>query len=357
MSEIMQSKHNRSIVSTSLHQINVGDKEYKKIPIKDHSDLEDYLTKLLDEITKKEQKREYEFARKKTDFKTTLDSYYIEQILQKNDDADHFAEKLLEIEIKTDESYGHLGKDDDGVVKKGSFLQFMYIEDKELFYLGVKIEHQEFLDENDFKKKVGLSVANKVYKACHVSYDKNLPKKINIYDTNTKPARYWWDSFFELKVIRDDALNTKEASQKVVNSLGKYKKDFPKDYTHLRNAVITAFKQKGEMNYDDFIENIFVNYVSDDETFNKKLEDLIKKLKELPEKEGFDTKFTLDPSEVSFKRQKVQLSGEIDINYDEDMKQIDDKIWSEIASDGRKLVVINSEKDSYKNFKIKVREK
>ncbi len=347
----------RSIISTSLHQIDVVKKTSRPILISKHNDLEDYLTTLLDEITKKEQKREYAFSREKTEFKTTLLSYYKNQILQKNTDSSHFANRLLDIEINTDEEYGHLGADNKGIVKKGSFLQFIYRENSEIFYLGVKIEHQEFLDENDFKKKVGLSVANKVYKACHVSYVKSVPNKINIYDTNSKPAKYWWYSFFELKVVRDNALNTKEASQKVVSSLAKYKKEFPKDYTYLRNAVITAFKQNSEMNYDDFIKNTFENYKSDNDAFNEKIKELIKKLKELPKKEGFDTKFTLVPSEVNFKKQKVRLTGQIDISYDEDMKHLDDKIWSEITSDGRKLVVIKTEGDSYKNFKVKTREK
>lgn len=346
----MAEQVNRKIISTSLHQIDVEDKKFYNIKIKDHTDLEDYLSTLLNEITKKEQKREYEFARSKTDFKLTLESYYKNKILQENEDSNHFAEKLLGVEIDTDEAYGHLGRDEYGVVKKGSFLQFMYEEEDNIFYLGVKIEHQEFLDETDFKKKVGLSVANKVYKACHVSYISNIPKQINIYDTNSKPAKYWWNGFFELKVVRDDELNTKEASQEVVKVLLKYKKDFPRDYTYLRNAVITSFKQEGEMNYDEFIKSTFENYVPDDVKFKEKIAELIKKLKELPETKGFDTKFTLKPNEVTFKRQKINLTDEIDISYEENIPNINDKIWYEENSDKEKLIVIKSKGEVYKNF-------
>ncbi len=356
MAAEIQKQQSREIISTVLHQINIGNKECKNIPILDHSDLEGYLSDVLNEVKNKEQKRLYEFARDITDFKTILTSYGTQQILKDNPSSLVLAKKLLDVEIDTDKKYGHLGTSGNGHVKKGSFLQFLYKENGNIFYLGVKIEHQEFLDEADFKLKVGLSIANKIYKACSISFISCLPSEINIYDTNAKASKYWWHDFLALKVVRDDELNTKESSDEVIKVLKRYKKDFPLDYTILRNSTIGAFKQAGEMKYDEFITNIFENYIPENKMFLDKKDKLLKSLKELPAKKKFDTHFTLVPSAVSFKKSKVPLSSEINIEYDEDMLNIKDKIWAEETIDGRKLVVINSP-DGYKNFILKERKK
>lgn len=347
----------RSIISTALHQINVEDEECRKISIGEHADLEEYLSNLLDEIRKKEQKRSYEFARNITDLKTILESYYKNNQLQENENSNTLSKKLLDVEVETDRKYGHLGNSDNGHIKKGSFLQFIYKENEKIFYLGVKIEHQEFLDESDFKKKIGLSIANKVYKATQVIFDdKGKPASINIFDTNSTPAKYWWKDFLVLKVVRDDALNTSEASRHVINTIEKYKKNFPVDYTILRGSAIAAFKQEGVMNYDEFISNIFEKYTPDNPDFELALKELTKKLKDLPEKKKFDTQFNLVPSEVKFKKIKIKLTSQIDISYDEEMKNIENKIWSQKDNDEYKVVVkVDEEAYNRFNFKRKLR--
>ncbi|AZG34605.1 hypothetical protein [Shewanella psychromarinicola] len=160
------------IVSTVLHQIDVESKNCHLIPISGvDSDLEGYLSELLEEINEKEQKRAYGFVRETTEFYRALESYNQDQDLSINLFASNIANRLLDKEVETDKNYGHLGKSGKGHVKKGSFLQFLYREGSLISYLGVKLEHQVFLDEVDFKKKIGLSVANKIYKACKVDYD------------------------------------------------------------------------------------------------------------------------------------------------------------------------------------------
>jgi len=74
MSENTQNVVNRKIISTVLHQINVEDNDCKNIPIKDHSDLEDYLTDVLHEIKGKEQKRIFDFGFKVKNFR--LNNYF-----------------------------------------------------------------------------------------------------------------------------------------------------------------------------------------------------------------------------------------------------------------------------------------
>lgn len=347
---------NQRIVSTVLHHINVVDKEYNLISISnDDSDLENYLTDLLKEVNNKTQKRAYDFHRETTEFFTTLKSFFIQQNLSENPLSSNLASRLLDKEVETDDRYGHLGSSGNGHVKKGSFLQFLYREGTDISYLGVKIEHQIFLDEIDFKKKIGLSVANKIYKACKVSFDsEGMPFSVFVFDTNSKPSTYWWKDFLELKEVRDNALNTRVASQEVIKVINRIKNDHPIDYTILRNSVIAAFKQQSEMKYDVFLNNTFENYEPVDINLKDKIPKLLDTLNELPEKKKFDTHFNLVPSEVPFNHSKVTLSKEISLTIDDGINNLEEKIWSEQSACGKKLVVIESP-EGFKRFTLKER--
>ena len=75
----------------------------------------------------------------------------------------------------------------------------MYREGGVVHYLGVKVEHQLFLDEVDFKRKIGLGESQKIYKACKVSFDAaGTIGSALVFDTNSRPSTYWWREFWEL---------------------------------------------------------------------------------------------------------------------------------------------------------------
>lgn len=340
------------IISTALHQIDVDSKKANAIIINgDNADLEKYLDDLLKEIQAKEQKRDYSFLRETTEFYNSLKQFSLNNDLQKNQASENLAQRLLEKELVADKQYGHLAKSGTGHVKKGSFLQFLYREDGSTCYLGVKIEHQTFLDEKDFKMKIGISIANKVYKACKVPFDKsNKPSQVIVYDTNSTPSVYWWREFLELRELRDDSHNTREASKAVLRVVDKIKKDSPSDHTILRNAAISSFKQKGELKYDDFIENVFANYTPENADLKTKLPTLVAELKSLPEKKGFDTRFNLVPSEVPFKKSSYKISQEITLTIEDGIQNIADKVWSEKTASGKYLVVIESSQQECSRF-------
>ncbi|KER62662.1 hypothetical protein HR52_06510 [Aeromonas hydrophila] len=250
-----------------------------------------------------------------------------------------------------------MGKDGNGHVKKGSFLQFLYTEDDgSIAYLGVKIEHQSFLDEIDFKKKIGLSIANKIYKACRVNFDhKNIPDKVFVYDTNAKPSTYWWHDFLELKELRNDAHNTTVASTEVIRVINRIKKDYPTDYTILRNSIVSSFKQNKGFNYYDFLNDTIEDYEPEDSALKAKMPDIVKTLMDLPAKKQFDTQFSLVPSAVPFRRAKYNLSKEISLTIEDGIENLNEKIWSERTASGKELVIIDSP-DGFKKFTLKKRE-
>ncbi|MEI7014647.1 hypothetical protein [Leptospira licerasiae] len=343
------------IISSLLHQIDLDLKISLNIKITNQNeDLDSYLDDLLNEITAKTQHRAYEFHRETTESYNILLSYSKENDLSNNQSADAFASRLLDIELKTEQRYGHLNTLGKGHVKKGSFLQFLYKKGNNLEYLGVKIEHQTFLDETDLRKRIGLSTDRKVYKACRVTFSKGNPDEVYIYDTNTKPSVYWWQDFLELKESRTDKYNTKQSIDEVVRVVNQLKSDYPADHTILRNSCIASFKQEGEMRYVDFVENTFKNYSPITKDLKEKLPNIIEKLLELPEKKKFDTTFNLVPSEVQYKKTKFVLTQEISLVIAEGILNLNDKVWAEKTSSGKKLVVIESA-EGFERFKLKER--
>lgn len=344
------------ILKTALHQINVEGKECKKIEMTgDLSDLNEYLKNLLSEMHKKTERRSYKFERDTTEFHQAM-LFFAQHNDLEMDRCDALAKRLLAQEVKTEERYSQLASKKDGsLVHKGSFLQFLYKDENGLGYLGVKLEHQTFVDEQDFKKRSGLPDVSKVYKACQVFFDgEGKPLQVHAYDSNAKPANYWWKDFLELEVVRNDEHNTTAAVKAVVRVVGGLKKEFPHDYTTLRNAVVAAFKKTGRLNYDQFVNSVFSSYEPYDPGLKDKLPSFIDKLKLLPGKCGFDTQFELVPAAVDLRRTKIDLTSEISISYESDIKDFDDKIWAEQTKEGKKLVVINSD-DAFACFRLKER--
>lgn len=333
-----------SIISTSLYHIDIERNSKKRIPIDlNNAGLEAYLETLLREINEKEEKRLFKFPRHPTTFKhssTQFKSDDIERILEAKEGL---ASRLLEKEIITETKYGHLSKKDDTHIKVGSYIQFIYKEDGSTRYLGVKVDHQLFLDETDFKRKAGLGLSEKIYKAVKLEYLPSADEpKISVYDTKAKLTKYWWNDFLELVEQNTDTYNTNLAVTETIKRIGVLKDKFPQDHTLLRNTTIAAFKQNKPMDYMDFIKENIESYTSEEPGFEEAKKKLVAILKELPHKRGFDTKFNLVPSAVPFRKTSYQLTSEISLSIKDGIENIEEKIWSETTIDGRKLVVIES---------------
>jgi L-rhamnose mutarotase len=344
-----------SVTSTCLHHIDIGANSSAEFPADlNNRELEVYLETLLREIGEKEQKRSFLFPLQDTDFKKVALAIAKSSDLQKEAVGSFLAERLLAVEVKTSQKYSHLSKKDDTHVKIGSFLQFTYSEKGCLRYLGAKVEHQVILDQVDFKKKAGLGLTDKIYKAVSVEYSPDgTPVDVYIYDSKSKLTRYWWADFLEVQEKNTDTFNTQKASQEIISKLATLKKNFPQDHTVLRNATVAAFKQKGTMDYSVFLDKTIRNYESDNPEFKKAKEALIKKLEVLPAKKGFDTLFVLVPEAVPFRKTTYKLNNDMFLTIKDGTENLEQKVWAEITKDGRELLVI--ETSEARNFKRKER--
>lgn len=333
-----------SVISTCFFHVDIEKNTKEKLTGNlDNKDLEVYLETLLVEINNKEQKRIFDFNEPQTTFKATVKSVSEYENLNLNSSGEQLVERLLEKEIVTNDKYKHLGKKGEIHVKTGSFLQFIYTENGNLRFLGVKVDHLVILDDIDFKKRKGLSLTEKIYKAFKVDYDKNKkPTHVSIYDSKSALTKYWWFEFLELRERNTDTFNTTTACKETITKLAALKKEFPQEYTALRNATVVAFKQEGTMDFLKFVDNTIKNYSSESEGFQQAKEKIVSKLRELPEKKGFDSMFSLVPSAVPFRNITYKLTQEISLSVREGISKLSDKIWSEITADGKELVVIES---------------
>ncbi|MFU3529883.1 hypothetical protein ACM7KD_23140 [Pseudomonas aeruginosa] len=346
------------IISTVLHHVDLEQRTCSAatMPV-DASDLERYLAELLDEVHDKPQKREYRLADLTTQFGTSLAQFFSLQDFSKSIHAESLAQRLLRIELDTEAKYGHLNTTGTGHLKKGSFLQFMYRESGTFHYLGVKVEHQSFLDEADFKRKIGLGETQKIYKACKVSFDNaGAFGSAVVYDTNSRPSTYWWREFWELIEQRTDAHNTETAIKEVVRVLGPLKQISPIDYSLLRNAAIAAFKQAGQMDFGQFVDNTFANYQPTIPEVSDRLNNIVVKMRNLPAQKNFDSQFTLEPTAVPFRRQTVPLTTEISLSYNEGIQNLDEKIWASRTQDGQDVLVVKATATASNRFKFKAME-
>jgi len=342
------------IKDMSLYLIDISNKEYKETNIPEDSDFKAYVDELLSEIQNINEKRRFEFSSTTNEFHTVLINYFQEESLE-NKSAKNLAKRLLKKEIAADEKIAKLNKK----VNQGCFLQLLLKENDSFSYCGVKVDYDEYLDRINFKDRIGLKKKKKIYRAVKVSFNKDgIPEDVHVFDKNTTLASYWWKEFLELNEQQGDELNTKRASEAVVNKIKSFKKDYPIDYNILKNTVIARFKQKGTMKYDTFVTEVFENYTPDDKTLEPKLQKIIKSLKELPDHKTkpFDRLFNLVPSAVKYKKSNVKLTREIEVSYPYEIKNLENQIWHEKSSNGDNLVVIRSTTNGFKQFKLKKRE-
>ena len=259
-----------------LSQLDISSGEISEIPVStDESDLNKYLNELLTEVDKGDRKREFEFSSETTEFYVCLS-----KVLNSGDfeGGKGIVQRLLREEVKTEDRYGHLNKNNESShVKRGSYLQFVYDYGDGLKYLGVKVDHQEYLDEEDLKNHIGLALSNKIYKAVRVHVVDGKPSAIDVYDSQPTISVYWWSEFLELSELRSDTFNTKKACDETIKRLGPIKSASYHDYLNLRNATITAFKQNSSMDYFQFVEDTFENYSSENSVVKDKLTNIVKR--------------------------------------------------------------------------------
>ena len=326
-----------------LHHVDIKSNLITPIALDENSiNLKGYVDSLVKDISEQTNKRLYKFKDGNTEVKNSLkeiiqNSQNIETIILNN------AKRLLEKEISSQQKVSHL----DIEIQKGSLLHLSFISDNINKIIICKVEHDEILSEISFDIIRGLNTKKKVFKAILIFFDENLEVTSNyVYDKNS--SRYWWNDFLELNQLNTDDANTEKSLAEIDKILAKHKKKYYADYIIVRNSVIGYYRTNETLNFSD-VENIFSSYTPLDVDFPK--QEIITKIKELPDKKGFDTQFSISKNKINKKIQhKIKLGNNLFLSIDDYVVNLKNLIEPYQDEQGNKYVKIYSS-EGYETLK------
>ena len=342
------------IIFNRLFRIDIEKNQVTPMPLRDElSDLKSYVKELVTKILAGSDSKSFQFSSETTEVRGL-----IETILKaRENNASVYdsatlaiAKRLLNEEIVSQAKVLKLGIE----IHKGVLVVSLVKFDNNTTKIVIsKAENDEFLDDVNYKLLRGLPVRKKIYKAfiCEVDENKTITK-IAIYDTNSTYSVYWWREFLELTEIHSDDYNTKKAFEVIeANILTPIKKYSKPDYITLWNTTVHYFRCKPEFSMEDFLGNTIIGYQPfDDRVKPDKIE---KEIRSLPLKHNFDSKFSIVQKLITKQFKKtISLTYQIDLQFKEDIPDLNNVIKPYEELDGTKYVMIKSEQ-GYDYFKRK----
>lgn len=240
-------------------------------------------------------------------------------------------------------------------IQKGSLIQaLLYDEETDKHkYLLAKVEHTDFVDDEDFSFKSGFSKdMKKLWKSCIFEIDDlgHTSYSAKVYSNTV--AKYWYDGFLELDQVKSDETNTDRAFRAIDRTLNRNVKGIaPRDHTILRNSLILYFKANDYIDYDSMVQNTFESY-HPVELEQEKLDKIIEKIRELPAKHKFDKQFNVVSSVINARFRKVyDVCSGIQLKITDGIDDINDTIKAYRDTDGNRYIKIKTDNDlTYQQF-------
>ena len=329
-----------------IQTIRIIDYENNAVYIRDTPEtFSEYVRQLITYINGNTSIREYRTRSVNTEViscivdivKNQIDVDYI------TDKIDFIANRLLLKEREAQTSVAHL----DTNVQKGSLIQaLLYDEENDKYtYLLAKVEHTDFVDDSDFSFKSGFSKdMKKLWKSCTFEIDDLNAASFSAKVYSNTVAKYWYDNFLELDQVVSDEVNTDKAFRAIESTLNRNVKNIaPRDHTLLRNTMITYFRSNDFIDYDTMIRNTVENY-HPVELEQEKLEKVIEKLRELPEKHNFDNQFNTVSSAINARIRKVyDVCHGVQLKITDAIEDFDDTIKAYRENDGNRYIRIKTD--------------
>ncbi len=313
-------------------------------------DATNYVTSLVNEILDNPNKKQYKIR----DYNTQVLSIILKSVSEGllEPDAYSIANRLFSKEKQQQEMINRLNVK----IKRGS-LFISLISDREFYYcVLVKVENNDYLDEEDVLKRSGLPYDNKSFKQCLIKMERinNDIEVIDVflYDRNGPIADYWSNKFLEF----DELLTSEEATKKsfdlIINILKQLTyRDSLSDYTFLRNQILGYFKTKTHFNIDDFCESVFGNYLSEDSSIQ--IEEIKRRINNKIESKSLDSSFTIIASAIPNRKLKYSKKANENViisitGYD---KEIKTNIKSKVINGKQIIEIVATDKDAFDSFK------
>lgn len=240
------------------------------------------------------------------------------------------AERLIRVEKEIQEKISGMKNN----VKKGSLIQALAYDNETCQYLFLlaKIERSGFYDEFDFSEKVGFSSdTDRIWKTCLFSYDNDDEIEVDVAKVFLdNPAKYWADKFLELEEVNGDDENTskmfKGLERVLINSV---KNESVKDFWTLRNATVVYLKSHELFDYSIMINTIFETYQPEELEMDK-FEQVLIRIRNLPEEKKFDTQFNIVKSVLKARIKKIiPVNDGIEIRIFDGIENFSESIFSE----------------------------
>ncbi len=331
-----------------IQTIRIIDYENNVVYVRDTPEtFSDYVRQLITYINGNTSIREYRTRSVNTEVISCILDIVKNQIDDDcvTDKIDFIANRLLLKEREAQTFVAHM----DTNVQKGSLIQaLLHDEENDKYtYLLAKVEHTDFVDDSDFSFKSGFSKdMKKLWKSCTFEIDDlNAISFLAKVYSNTV-AKYWYDNFLELDQVVSDEVNTDKAFRAIESTLNRNVKNIaPRDHTLLRNTMITYFRSNDFIDYNSMINNTFENY-HPVELEQEKLDKVIEKLRELPEKHNFDMQFNTVSSAINARIRKVyDVCHGIQLKITDAIDDFDGTIKAYRDTDGNRYIRIKTDND------------
>jgi hypothetical protein len=327
-----------------LYKINIADQNVSREDFGEvnNDNINLYIMNLLNNIAENDGDREYEFERTALTMKTLIQKIIDNREVE--DTGENIAERLLTIETNAQEQIRHLGRE----IQKGILIiSYIQMTEDEKKIIISKVDYTEFIEEVSGSIKNGLPTKKKIFKSfvANISTEngQNVINKLVTYDSNSSKATYWWKTFLELKEIRNDEVNSKNAynaiKTKVLLPICKKHKS---DYLCLWNATVAYFRTDGNFNINHYKDEIIGNYHPHDPELN--IDKLKTKISELPQKNNFDCTFAKKPEVIKDKfKNNIKLTNELDLVIKYDIQDLERTIQAHLDDENNKYIMIRSD--------------
>ena len=340
-----------------IQTIRIIDYENNAVYVRDTPEtFSDYVRQLITYINGNTSIREYRTRSANTEVISCILDIVKNQIDEDfvTSKIDFIANRLLLKECEAQTSVTHM----DTNVQKGSLIQaLLYEEESDKYtYLLAKVEHTDFVDDSDFSFKSGFSKdMKKLWKSCIFDIDDLNATSFSAKVYSNTVAKYWYDTFLELDQVVSDEVNTDRAFRAIESALNRNIKNIaPRDHTLIRNNVIAYFKTNDFIDYDAMIQSTLENY-HPVELEQEKMDKVIKKIRELPDKHNFDKQFNTVSSVINARIRKVyDVCQGIQLKITDAIDDFDDTIMAYRDVDGNRYIKIKTDNDlTFRRFSHK----
>ena len=178
-------------VASALFSVNIQNDFVEKRDIS-QQDAIAYNKKLIEEILGNRNRQLYKIRDKRTHVvSTVLNAVKNKALLP--EDAESIAQRLLDKERERQEEVDRLNVQ----IKQGSLLLSLVRKGNDYLFAIVKVESNDYLDEEETRRRSGLPYENKSFKQCLFQIDGSTLEITDpfLYDRNRAIADYWANEF------------------------------------------------------------------------------------------------------------------------------------------------------------------